>query len=206
MNGSVSGAAAMFAVPLLAFTMTAASQSRQERQDEDEIWSVSLGAGAIYHPDYEGSDDYEVDGLPVLGISYRDIVMLRGPSLMIDVFELSDTALAESLSFGPLVKFDPGREADDNPVLRNLGDIDEGALAGAFVNYEFGPVGLELTVAQDATRRHEGLIAEIEAGYGFMLAQRLRAQIALVLARQGALPAALAEKVEAGAPTSSPSA
>ena len=70
-----------------------------------------------------------------------------------------------------------GREADDNPILRNLGDIDEGALAGLFVNYELGPVDLELEVVQDATSRHEGLLAQVKAGYGFMLARSLRAQL-----------------------------
>lgn len=176
MNGSASGSAAILAASLLAFSAIAASQSREEQQEDEEIWSVSLGGGATYRPDYEGSDDYEFQGLPMLGISYRDIIVLRGPSLMIDVFELTDTALSEHLSFGPMVKFDPGREADDNPILRNLGDIDEGALAGVFASYEIGPVELGLTVAQDATSRHEGLVAEIEAGYSIMLAQRLRAQ------------------------------
>ncbi|MBM0107652.1 MipA/OmpV family protein [Steroidobacter sp. S1-65] len=174
-NGSQ---AAILAAALVTFATTAHSQSREDRQDED-VWSVTLGAGAIYRPDYQGSDDYVTNGLPMLAISYRDIVVLRGPSLMIDVFELSDTPLADSLSFGPLVKFDMGREADDNRVLRDLGDIDEGALAGVFVNYELGPVELELEVAQDVTSRHEGLLAEIKAGYGFMLAQRLRAQLEL---------------------------
>lgn len=176
MNRSVGGAAAMLAVSLIMFTTTAASQ---EAQGDDEAWSFNVGVGAMYRPDYEGSDDYEVRGLPVLGLNYRDIVMLRGGSLMIDVIQASGTGLAENFSFGPLVKFDQGREADDNPILRNLGDIDKGALAGMFVGYQLGPVDLELTVAQDATSRYEGLIAEIQAGYGFMLTERLRAQIQL---------------------------
>lgn len=176
MNRPNGSHAALLAAALVTFTTTAHSQSQGDRQDE-AVWSVTLGAGASYRPDYEGSDDYEFRGMPMLGLIYRDIIVLRGPSLMIDVFELSDTSLAERLSFGPLVTFDMGREADDNPVLRNLGDIDEGALAGVFVNYEIGPVELELEVVQDATSRHEGLLAEIKAGYGFMLAQRLRAQL-----------------------------
>lgn len=142
MNGSIGGAAAVLGVSLLTFTTTAASQEQQ-----DDAWSFNLGAGAMYRPDYDGSDDYEVRGLPILGVNYRDIVVLRGPSLMIDVIQMTGTGLADNLSFGPLVKFDPGREADDNPVLRNLDDIDDGALAGAFVGYELGPVELQLTVA-----------------------------------------------------------
>lgn len=171
MNGSIGGAAAILAVSLLTITTTAAAR------ETDDAWSFNLGAGAMYRPDYEGSDDYEVRGLPILGINYRDIVVLQGPSLRLDVIQLSGIGLAENLSFGPLVKFDSGREADDNPILRNLGDIDKGALAGVFVGYELGPVELELTVAQDATSRYEGLIAEIQAGYGFMVTERLRAQL-----------------------------
>jgi len=174
MDGSVGCAAALLAVSLVSFSTTAASQ---ETRGDDDRWSFNLGAGAMYRPDYEGSDDYEVRGLPIIGVNYRDIVVLRGPSLMIDVIQMTGTGLAENLSFGPLVKFDSGREADDNPILRNLGDIEDGALAGVFVGYELGPVDFQLTVAQDATSRHEGLIAEIQAGYGFMLAQRLRAQL-----------------------------
>ncbi len=172
MNGSVGGAAAILAVSLLTFTRTAASQ-----EQPDDAWSINVGAGAMIRPDYEGSDDYEVRGLPILGLNYRDIVILRGPALMIDVVQLSGTGLADHLSFGPLLEFDSGREANDNPVLRNLDDIDEGALAGVFFGYELGPVELQLSVAQDATSRHEGLIAEIQAQYGVMLAQRLRAQL-----------------------------
>ena len=176
MNGLVGGAAAMLAVSLVTFSTTAASE---EAQDEDPAWSFTVGGGAMYRPDYEGSDDYEVRGVPILGFNYRDIAMLRGGSLMVDVVQWSGAGLAEKLSFGPLVKFDQGREADDNPILRNLGDIDKGALAGVFVGYELGPVDLELTVAQDATSRYEGLIAEIQASYGLMLTERLHAQIQL---------------------------
>jgi outer membrane scaffolding protein for murein synthesis (MipA/OmpV family) len=172
MNGSVGSAATVFAMSLLTFTTAAMSHERQE-----DAWTFNLGGGAMYRPDYEGSDDYEVRGLPVLGINYRDIVMLRGGALMVDVIELSGTGLAEHFRFGPLVKFDQGREADDNPVLRNLGDIDKGALAGVFLGYQLGPFDFELTVAQDATSRYEGLIAELQAGYGFMLTERLRAQL-----------------------------
>jgi outer membrane scaffolding protein for murein synthesis (MipA/OmpV family) len=173
MNGSASGTAAILSVSLLTFATPATSQ---EQPEDEQVWSIDLGAGAMYKPDYEGSDDYEIRGVPMFGINYRDIIVLRGPSLMIDAFELTDTDLADSLSFGPIVQFDPGREADDNPILRNLGDIDEGALAGVFIHYEAGPVELGLTVTQDATDRYEGLIAEVEAGYGFLLTQRLRAQ------------------------------
>lgn len=177
MNRSIGGLAALLATSSMAFATTAASQSREDRHDADRIWSVALGAGAIYRPDYQGSDDYEVRALPMFAISYRDFIHLRGLGLSVDLFELTGSELADTLSFGPLVRFDGGREADDNPILRHFGDIDEGALAGLFVSYELGPVQFELTATQDVTNRYDGVIAEFEAGYGVMLSQRLRAGI-----------------------------
>lgn len=175
MNRTNARAAAILATALITFATTAASQERE--QNDDEAWSISVGAGAIYRPDYEGSDDYRFNGLPMLGINYRDVVVLRGPSLMVDLFELSGSELAEDLGFGVLAQFDMGREADDNPVLRNLDEIDKGALAGVFVSYKLGPVDLELTAMQDATSRYEGTIAQFQAGYGLMLAEGLLAQL-----------------------------
>jgi outer membrane scaffolding protein for murein synthesis (MipA/OmpV family) len=175
MNRTNGRAAAILATALIAFATNAASQER-EQQDE-QAWSVSLGAGAIYLPDYEGSDDYRVNGLPMLGINYRDVISLRGPSLMVDLFELSGSELAQDLGFGVLTRFDLGREADDNPILRNLVEIDQGALAGVFVSYQLGPVDLELTAMQDATSRYEGTIAQLQAGYAVTFTQRLLARL-----------------------------
>lgn len=175
MNPSNGRAAAILAAALITFATTATAQSPEE--SDDKIWSVSLGAGAIYHPDYEGSDDYEVDGLPMIGVNYRDIVELRGPSLTVDLLELSGSELAEDLGFGVLAQFEMGREANDNPVLRNLDEIDRGALAGVWVSYALGPIDLQLKAMQDATSRHEGTIAELQAGYGFMLGDRLLTQL-----------------------------
>lgn len=47
-----------------------------------------LGAGGLFQPDYEGSDDYEVTPLPLLMVNYRDLVFLRGPMLGANVLTL----------------------------------------------------------------------------------------------------------------------
>lgn len=41
-------------------------------QDGKDPWRITLGAGAAWAPDYLGSDDYDVDPLPVVDIRYRD--------------------------------------------------------------------------------------------------------------------------------------
>ena len=54
MNGLMSGVAALLGVSLFSFTTTTAAQEQQG----DDAWSFSLGAGAMYRPDYDGSDDH----------------------------------------------------------------------------------------------------------------------------------------------------
>lgn len=144
---------------------------------EAEVWKIGLGAGAIYHPDYEGSDDYEVRALPAINLSYRDFIILRGPTLMIDAFQLSGTELARDLSFGALLKYDIGREANDNPALRGLEEIDGGLDAGVFAEYRLGAVSFGLSALADTGDRHEGMLAEFKVGYGRALAARLRGQV-----------------------------
>jgi outer membrane scaffolding protein for murein synthesis (MipA/OmpV family) len=154
-----------------------ASGIAQSQPGDDTAWNVTLGAGASYSPDYEGSDDYEVDPLPLIAINYRDFIRLRGTGLTIDFLGLSDSKFAEAFSFGALVKYDDGREANDNPVLRRLTDIDQGADGGLFAEYELGPVSFGLTAVQDLGTRHEGTTAEFKIEYGRALASRLRGQI-----------------------------
>lgn len=162
---------------LMAYWPAGMAQSQPDDEDDDSAWEVAMGAGAIYHPDYEGSDDYEVDPIPLLLINYRDIVMLRGPGLTIDVLELSGSELAENLSFGAILKYDFGRERDDNPVLRNLAEIDSGMEAGVFAEYEVGPMSFELTAVQDTGTRHEGTTAELKIEYQRAFGKRLHGEI-----------------------------
>lgn len=151
----------------------------QSQPADDSAWEVSLGAGAMYHPDYEGSDDYEVEGTPLLMVNYRDIIILRGGGLMIDAVQLTGSELAENLSFGPMVKYDLGRERDDNTVLWNLTEIEKGMGAGVFAEYELGAVKFALTAVRDIDSRHEGTLAELKIGYQRALGSRLHGEIGI---------------------------
>src|SRR5688500_18124252 len=59
------------ALGLMAYGPACMAQSTSD-EDDDSAWDVGIGAGAVYHPDYEGSDDYEVDPVPLLLLNYRD--------------------------------------------------------------------------------------------------------------------------------------
>ncbi|MFN4164453.1 MAG: MipA/OmpV family protein [Ferrovibrio sp.] len=145
----------------------------------EKDWDIRLGAGALYQPDYEGSDDYEVAPLPLISISYRDLVFLRGPSLGVNAFTWQGPRPTDKLQLGPLVRYQMGRDEDDNDDLRGMGDIDSGAELGAFLNYSAGPWSAGVTVFQDVSSAHDGLTAKFAGGYRHSFGPKLRARAEL---------------------------
>lgn len=140
------------------------SAAAQDRPPAD--WSFSLGAGAMYGPDYEGSDDYEVMPLPFVEVSWRDRVRLTtkgGPGIFATPFAV------DGLRVDLGIRYEFGRDQDDNDALKGLGDLDVGAVAVAWFGYEFGPVTIALEVARDVSGDRDGLTATAEAEYAIEL-------------------------------------
>lgn len=136
-------------------------------------WDIRIGAGAVYQPDYEGSDDYEISPLPMLMINYRDLVFLRGPTLGANAFTWKGDRPGNKLQIGPLVRYQFGRDEGDNDALRGMGDIDGSVELGGFINYGLGPWSAGLTVFQDVSDSHDGLTAKVSAGYRLPLGPKL---------------------------------
>ncbi|WP_119462339.1 MipA/OmpV family protein [Rhodospirillaceae bacterium SYSU D60014] len=154
----------------LAHATDTGAEETPDRQD----WSGSLSIGGAFAPDYPGSDDYGPVPLPQVELSYRDLLFLSGPSLGADLLALSPWP-DHDLQAGPIIRLEFGRDEDDNDALDRLGDVDESVEAGAFMRYEIGGWSAELTVAKDIANGHEGTIAEIGAGYGFPITERIHA-------------------------------
>lgn len=146
MKSTVFLAAAVFTLPLAVAAQpqppvqqTGQQQTAPQPQDaQKKDWDVRLGAGAMFQPDYEGSDDYEVAPLPFLSVNYRDLVFLRGPMLGANAFTWQGPRPNDKLQVGPLLRYQMGRDEGDNDALRGLGDIDAGAELGAFLTYRIG--------------------------------------------------------------------
>lgn len=136
-------------------------------------WSVRLGAGALFQPEYEGADEYAIAPAPLLMVNYRDLVFLRGPMLGANAFTWQGSRPGEKLQAGPLIRYRFGRDEGDSDDLRGLGDIDGGVEAGGFVSYSIGPWSTGLTVFQDISGSHDGLMAKFAAGHRLPLAWRL---------------------------------
>ena len=98
-------------------------------------WRMSLGAGTIFGPAYQGSDQFRPVFVVAPDIRYGD-----------DTFFLSIrdgvglTLLRQGgFSAGPLVRLRMGRDQDDNTALNGLGNVDPAGEAGAFLRYQDGP-------------------------------------------------------------------
>lgn len=128
-------------------------------------WEIRLGAGAMYKPDYEGSDDYEVSPLPMFAVGYKDLIFLEGPKLGANLLNVEGPGPGDYLRAGPLLNYRFGRDQGDNDALRGLGDVDGSVEAGAFVEYGIRGFTVGATALQDVSDGHGGLTVEFQGGY-----------------------------------------
>lgn len=143
---------AVFGVTALA--ASAAPASAQEsykdpyRTYEAGPSSFGLGVGGVVaiKPKYEGSDEYDVYGFPIIipefggGGVLADRLKVRGAD---DVrYRLYG---ANGFEVGPLAGYAFGRDEDDGDLLRGLGDVDDGIVLGAYAGYRIGIVLLDVS-------------------------------------------------------------
>ncbi|HXG80605.1 MAG TPA: MipA/OmpV family protein [Sphingomicrobium sp.] len=123
----VAGALAAAAVVLAGATDARAEDGFQSLFGSG--WTV--GGALVVSPKYEGSDSYEVTGAPFIfpGSPFggSGIVTFSGiDSLQIRVIRQG------VFEAGPLVGLRFGRDEDDGPLLRGLGDVDGGVVLGGY--------------------------------------------------------------------------
>lgn len=134
-------------------------------------WSVVIGGGGSYAPDYEGSDDYEFQPFPFASIVYDDFIFVEGMSLGANLLNY------EGLKAGPIARYSGGRDEDDNNALDGLGDVDDSIELGGFLKYELGIWSAAMTVTQDVGGGHEGMLAEMSTGVAVPLSDSVRSSI-----------------------------
>ncbi len=130
------------------------------------IWDnfdIALGVEASYEPDFQGSDDYEVDVFPLLQITYKDWLYLD--SLAAGAV----WGLPGGFRLQTGVSFEEGREEGDNDALDGLDDIKDTAVLDAGLFYDLGDLTLGFALEQDLLGRGKGLVTFLGARYAFEL-------------------------------------
>lgn len=133
-------------------------------------WEGNIGAGAIYGPDYLGSDDYETQVWPALSVTYGDrfYFSLR-EGLGWNVIRQGDWRVS------PFIGYTQGRDDDDD--LRRLEEVDGGATAGLRIVYTAEPWTYSATVQSPFTGDVDGFEASFEASWRKRINERWSAAI-----------------------------
>lgn len=144
---------------------------------------IGLGVGGF--PEYEGSDEYGVRALPLVDIRHPKFLFLKGASSDTNNglasagwtflhLSYSKTSGSEAwLSLGPLVRYRGGRDEDDADALEGLDDVDGSVEVGGFMEASAGPWSLDVTVAQDVSDGHDGLLVAFGVKYSAQLGDNL---------------------------------
>nr|WP_243470675.1 MipA/OmpV family protein [Halomonas lionensis] len=94
-------------------------------------WEGTFGAGATYAPDYLGSDDYDIQALPVLNLTYGDQLSIN----------LRDGIAWHAIRQGnwtasPFIGYTFGR--DNEGDISRFEKVDGGATLGLRLSYQQG--------------------------------------------------------------------
>ncbi|MCM2402492.1 MipA/OmpV family protein [Rhizobium sp. S153] len=129
-------------------------------------WSLIVGGGGIYEPEYEGSDEFKISPVPFVVFTYGEWLEIDPSGVTVTPLRYGDFALSAN------VGYESGRDDSDHADLRGLGDIDFAATLGAKASYEWGPV--EFYAAVDQTLGgSESLIGTVGIGYSAPVTERL---------------------------------
>lgn len=165
--GIAAGAAAITA----AFLLAPAELHAQEPPVDDD-WTIMLGAGAIYAPDYEGSKDNEVMPFPYLSVGYKDIAYLRGPEVGMNIIRIKPAGDVK-ISLGPVARYRRDRSEKRNRALAGLGKVDMAIEVGGAARLDVGPAWVELSVTKDVAGGHDGVVGTATGGADFDLSDDL---------------------------------
>lgn len=139
-----------------------------QREGEVEDWSVRIGALGICRPAYEGSDDYEVKAFPLMDIRWRDRIFVnarKGAGAYLWNRRGCKLGLAVGYAFG--------RDEDDSPDLRGMGDIHSGATAAVFFEGAVEDITLTVRYEQQITGHDTGGQVHLGAGYDLQLTKQI---------------------------------
>ncbi|MBX2833856.1 MAG: MipA/OmpV family protein [Micavibrio sp.] len=154
----------LFPLAVQAETYTNNFEPPRAPETADKDWRVSLGAGVLVKPEYEGAEDYEALPLPYIDIDYKDLITFNPfEGLRYHAFKENGVTLGAGLGY------DFGREEGDSDHLRGLGDVDGSIEGQVFGQYEFGQSKLELEIAQGISDGHDGLTVGASAAHAFFI-------------------------------------
>lgn len=162
----------------LAFSSNAVASDLAEQSGS----KLSVGGAALIKPKYEGSDEYDVFGFPIIIPEFSETGQFSFFKKYVEINGADDVRLKllnqGGLKAGPLAGYSFGREEDDGDKLAGLGDVDEGLIVGGFVAYSFNIDDSKFTLSssyhQQVTGDEDGYQLRFSAGVERPINERLK--------------------------------
>ena len=142
---------------------------------------VALGT----FPDYQGSKDMSIVGMALADVRQDDFLFIQGASVNPNDgygsvgwsalnFKYGENGAEKfTLSLGPVIRFHRGRDEDDNTALNGIGDIDDSAGSGVFLEANLGNWSADISsISQDVGEAGDGIFVAFRSGYTIKLDDR----------------------------------
>lgn len=147
---------------------TAQAQDDQSPDIRAEATSenhVTIGAGAALLPEFQGSNDYSIQPIPVVDIQQGPFFVRLGDGIGINVIDTGN------FQAGVSVTGMRGYDAEDVPA--GIGGLDDSFGGRGFVSATMGGVVASLSATVPFTGDAKGMIAEAEISYPLQVTDRL---------------------------------
>lgn len=158
------------AVPTVATGASSESSSAESKKD----WTIRIGAGGVYAPDFEGSNRYRPAAAPIFDVNWKDRVLLtaRSDLYIADLSpQLAVNALnTQMLTLGVRAGYDFGRKADH--YIEGLDDIDPYLKLGAYGIIKVDNFKVDVGFDHDVMGSTDGGVLDVGLGYGFRFPTR----------------------------------
>lgn len=159
-----------FPLPLMAQGSSDAKPAPEARSD----WDVSLGTGAALVPTFEGSDRYHVMPVPLVSITYKDMVSLNANGLSA-YWRAGDLRIGAGLTYNPgrTDSKDDGLLSNGDDRLRGMGDIDAALGLKAFASYHLWMLDLSAAVTKYTGEENDGVMVDLGLALPYKLTDKL---------------------------------
>ncbi|GGC05558.1 MltA-interacting MipA family protein [Novosphingobium endophyticum] len=168
---------------VLAFGMSGAPALASEADGKSVLDGdyITVGAGAIYGPSYDGSDDYVVSPIPIVRGSFRGIAISPRPAGVALDFIPDAKDARFGFQLGPVATISRNRAVRiEDPVVRAAGKLDtavELGVSGGVSAYQvlnaYDALTLSGDVQWDVAGAHKGMIWSPSISYATPVSKAL---------------------------------
>jgi len=159
---------------LMLISVSALAQGASPTTAAKSDWDVSLGAGAALAPTFEGSDRYHVLPVPLVSITYKDMISLNSTGL-------SAYWRTGGLRIGAGLTYNPGRDdskddglfSNGDDRLRGMGDIDAALGLKAFASYRLWMLDLSAAATKYTGGDNDGVVIDLGLALPYTLFDKL---------------------------------